>query len=826
MTIPVIPSLIRFGTLFVFLLADSCYTVIVSGAISSAGSQKKNSILVVGSANADTFLPVARLPTEGENLTLLSDCEPTIDVPGGKGCTQAVAVSRLLSSSTTSNTLFIGQLGRDPAGRMLHDTLVAEGIDCSLCGFHSEIPSGRGYVFLQKQTGSVSAIVSGGSNIMGWKEWETAWEEKRQQPRGTTITLRSSKLVDQLKQTLDEEYVRCVLLQRECPEYVNLLIASCVKDHNNQCINDNKIIVFQDIGGEDRPISKEMLELCDYIVPNESELKRLVESSSSSSTSFTSSYESNDNDDDDSDDEAVVIEYAKELQRLGAANVLVTRGSSGSIFLAKDGTVTRQCVIRCNNEIGVVDETGAGDCFRAAFAIAYIIEGWDLKRSLLFASVAGSCSVEKNGAVPSTPERATVMNRFTTTMGVIDNSNNNNNNNDDDDEEDIAETPLKFPRGGGGDKEYTTAKDRSEFSAFGMNNSRCPSFVECVSVSDKCSNNILIRGGKDEFPFLIGSRLNSMKDRPDLWKGENFVPPLENPNDYVQRQKTIDGLTCVDFNYPQHFESFWTPQDAKKVLDDVGLVAGAVCLRYPSKFARGAMNHPDYELRREAIKLTKEAAEAANELGCNEVVIWSAFDGYDYPFQVNYDEKWDQLVSAFQELCDSYPNIKFSLEYKPTDENTRFFTVPTTGAALLLVEEIDRFNMGLTLDVGHMLMAGENPGQSIAMVGRKRKLFGIQLNDGFTRLAAEDGLMFGSVHPSMALEIMYQLHKTKFTGHLYFDTFPQRSDPVKEAEYNIKQVKRFWYAAKYVIDDSLLQIITDEHDAIGALELVDKALRT
>jgi sugar phosphate isomerase/epimerase len=59
-------------------------------------------------------------------------------------------------------------------------------------------------------------------------------------------------------------------------------------------------------------------------------------------------------------------------------------------------------------------------------------------------------------------------------------------------------------------------------------------------------------------------------------------------------------------------------------LDDVGLVAGAVCLRYPSKFARGAMNHPDEELRREAIELTKQAAGVARELGCDEVVIWSA----------------------------------------------------------------------------------------------------------------------------------------------------------------------------------------------------------
>jgi hypothetical protein len=63
----------------------------------------------------------------------------------------------------------------------------------------------------------------------------------------------------------------------------------------------------------------------------------------------------------------------------------------------------------------------------------------------------------------------------------------------------------------------------------------------------------------------------------------------------------------------------------------------------------------------------------------------------------------------------------------PTDENTRFFTVPTTGAAFYYSFRtwIDPTN-GLTLDLGHMLMAGENPGQSIAMVLRKQKLFGIQ----------------------------------------------------------------------------------------------------
>jgi xylose isomerase len=122
-----------------------------------------------------------------------------------------------------------------------------------------------------------------------------------------------------------------------------------------------------------------------------------------------------------------------------------------------------------------------------------------------------------------------------------------------------------------------------------------------------------------------------------------------------------------------------------------------------------------------------------------------------------------------------------------------------------------------------MLMAGENPGQSIAMAARAGKLYGVQLNDGYTRLAAEDGLMFGSIHPNMALEIMYQLRRAKFDGHIYFDTFPQRTDPVSEATYNIDRVQRLWQATNQM-DESRLQQITETHNAVGALQLVDDAL--
>ena len=41
------------------------------------------------------------------------------------------------------------------------------------------------------------------------------------------------------------------------------------------------------------------------------------------------------------------------------------------------------------------------------------------------------------------------------------------------------------------------------------------------------------------------------------------------------------------------------------------------------------------------------------------------------------------------------------------------------GAALLLARDVDRPNFGLTLDIGHMIMAGENPAQSAAYFARQ-----------------------------------------------------------------------------------------------------------
>jgi len=43
----------------------------------------------------------------------------------------------------------------------------------------------------------------------------------------------------------------------------------------------------------------------------------------------------------------------------------------------------------------------------------------------------------------------------------------------------------------------------------------------------------------------------------------------------------------------------------------------------------------------------------AAELGAAELVVWSAYDGYDYPLQVDYDAGWGRLVEGFRALEES-----------------------------------------------------------------------------------------------------------------------------------------------------------------------------
>ena len=461
------------------------------------------------------------------------------------------------------------------------------------------------------------------------------------------------------------------------------------------------------------------------------------------------------------DDEVLIA--GLELVARGAKRVLVTLGARGAIVIGATGVLARHDALPVpGGEVGkvgeVVDGTAAGDAFRAALAVA-VAEGVDVvkdSRGLALAAAAGAHAVSVPGAVPSLPTRDGLT--------------------------DLIPEHRRLP---------------------------------APKATIACETDATLRDG--ECPLRFGSRLNSMKERPDLWRGRAM-----DVLGMVRRLSEVEGIDLVDFNYPQHLDGR-KPKAVTSALRAAGLAAGAVAVRFPaSQFRAGAFTNPDPSVRAAAVDVVAGAGAWARSLDASAgVIVWPQFDGYDYHLQVNYSDAWRRGVGAIRAALDrdECEGVKVSYEFKPTDPSSRFALVPSTAAALALVRDVNRpGRFGLTLDAGHLVAAGENPAQSAAMVADAGALFGFHLGDVHSKLAAEDGLAFGSVHAPGALELVFWLRASGYRGHAYFDTFPEAEDPTREAAYNVRAFKRMWSWAARLERDGIRDVLLN-HDAMTSLEM-------
>ena len=99
-----------------------------------------------------------------------------------------------------------------------------------------------------------------------------------------------------------------------------------------------------------------------------------------------------------------VVAAAKKLQERGARAVLVTLGAEGSLLLTPDGDVLEQPALPAPGG-KVVDATGAGDAYRAAFAVA-LSEGLALPDCLRLAAAADPDEAANFPALHSVQELA------------------------------------------------------------------------------------------------------------------------------------------------------------------------------------------------------------------------------------------------------------------------------------------------------------------------------------------------------------------------------------------------------------------------------------
>ena len=316
--------------------------------------------------------------------------------------------------------------------------------------------------------------------------------------------------------------------------------------------------------------------------------------------------------------------------------------------------------------------------------------------------------------------------------------------------------------------------------------------------------------------FNYSTRLNSFKARPDLypWRSGSH-----SPLDLIERAASVTQLDSVELNYPEHFATH-SPAEVRACLSATHLTVSGINLRYDApRFLDGGFTNPEATKRAEAIQVTLDAMDACRQLGGTHVVIWPAYDGFDYTFEADYAQIWNWEVAALRAVAADAGDLRVSIEYKPSDPR-KFSLLGNIGATLLAIEECGA-PLGVTLDFCHMLMANEQPALSAALCIRKHKLFGIHLNDGYGQL--DDGLMVGSVHLMQTVELLYYLVQARYDGVIYFDTFPTREDPVQECAANITRVEQLAALVKR-FDLATLRRTFDAQDGFQNNLLVWEAL--
>lgn len=285
--------------------------------------------------------------------------------------------------------------------------------------------------------------------------------------------------------------------------------------------------------------------------------------------------------------------------------------------------------------------------------------------------------------------------------------------------------------------------------------------------------------------FEYGTGIWAFGQFVDRYAGDGYGPS-RSTEEMLDAAAQVQGLTYLDINVPFATDSL-NAHDVKTMLDDRGLKCRATTPHiYMREYSRGAFTNPDSELRLRTRNRVEEAVEAAAVLDAGYVKFWPGQDGYDYPGQVDYEQIWGYTVNAMREICEKHGDVQFAIEYKPKEPRVRM-TLANAPKTLLAIQETGVDNLGIVMDFGHSLMAGESPTESLLMINRYGKLVSAELNDNWRDW--DDDLPVASVHLFETMEYLLALRSIEWQDPLLLDQFPFRENPVAAVSRSIETIE-------------------------------------
>lgn len=290
-----------------------------------------------------------------------------------------------------------------------------------------------------------------------------------------------------------------------------------------------------------------------------------------------------------------------------------------------------------------------------------------------------------------------------------------------------------------------------------------------------------------------------------------------NTAELFERLSRIEGITGVELIGGANI-AMDNVSKVKELLKKYKFKAVSVIPDHFGKalWGKGAFTAPDAEVRRTAVEETCAMIDTAREVDCDLINIWNGQDGYDYPMQVDYIETRKWLVEGIRECADYAPDIKLALEYKPKEPRNHSF-ISNVFSTLLLIDDIARENVGLTIDTGHSLVAYENMAEAACAAMGRGRLFHMHFNDNYRYW--DDDMITGSIHTIEYIELLYWLKKSGYTGWISADQYPYREDSVKAVEQSIKWLGAFENVAGR-IDIERIKSVFNKQDAVASTEMI------
>lgn len=245
----------------------------------------------------------------------------------------------------------------------------------------------------------------------------------------------------------------------------------------------------------------------------------------------------------------------------------------------------------------------------------------------------------------------------------------------------------------------------------------------------------------------------------------------------IDQAAAIPGITGIELVGSWDITEDNLP-DMRAKLSDTGLSCVSIIpdLFSQKRWGLGSFSAKDPEIRRQALEETRAVGRMAREMGCPLINLWLGQDGYDYPLTADYRSQRLHLMEGIRTVAGEFPDLKFALEYKPKEPRTHSFQARAADTLLMAVET-GLTNVGVCIDVGHSIMAGENVAEAAVILQQNGgKLFHMHFNDNYRTW--DDDMIVGSLHTVEYLELLFWLGETGYSGWYSMDLYPYRESGV------------------------------------------------